>query len=104
MASRKCAAGMQLTTKGGVTNLRISYRGDGGRPADVGYQEQVSNHLKWLLLRATVVSIKEKSSLTRQVGIRKTNKTEPLLTRRKAENGIKTGAFAILQDKVYELT
>ena len=50
-------------TKGEVVNLCISYRKDDGRPVDVGYQEQTSNHLKRLLLRAMVVSIEEKSSL-----------------------------------------
>jgi hypothetical protein len=34
---------------------------DGGRPSEVGFQEQASNHFKRLLLRAVVVSIEEKS-------------------------------------------
>jgi hypothetical protein len=33
-----------------------------------------------------VVSVEEKSGLTRQVGIRKTNESESLLTRRKPIN------------------
>jgi len=37
-----------------------SYEEDGGRPAGVGCQEQASNHLKLLLLRASVVSVEEK--------------------------------------------
>ena len=36
-----------------------------------------------------VVSVEEKVNLIHQVGIKKTNKTEPLLTRREAEHGIK---------------
>jgi hypothetical protein len=34
---------------------------DEGRPFEVGFQEQASNHLKQLLLRVVVVSIEEKS-------------------------------------------
>jgi hypothetical protein len=34
---------------------------DEGRPFEIGFQEQVSNHLKRLLLRVVVVSVEEKS-------------------------------------------
>lgn len=59
-----------------------SYREDGGRSTKVGYQEQALNHLKRLLLRAMVVSVKEKSSKTRQVRYKETSRPEPLLKRR----------------------
>ena len=68
-----------------------SYREDGGRPAEVGCQEQASNHLKRLSLRVAVVSVEETSSMTWQVGIKKTNASEPLLTRREPLHDIKTG-------------
>ena len=35
---------------------------DEGRPFGIGFQEQVSNHLKQLLLRVVVVSVEEKSN------------------------------------------
>ena len=38
-----------------------SFMNDEGRPFEIGYQEQVSNHLKQLLLRAVVVSVEEKA-------------------------------------------
>ena len=34
---------------------------DEGSPFGIGYQEQVSNHLKQLSLRAVVVSVEEKA-------------------------------------------
>ena len=50
-----------------------------------------SNYLKRLALRVLVVSVKEKPRLTRHVWSRETNKTESLLTRRNANDDIKTG-------------
>jgi hypothetical protein len=56
---------------------------DEGRPFEVGFQEQASNHFKRLLSKVIVVSIEVKRECkTRQVKMRKTNKPEPLLTRR----------------------
>jgi uncharacterized UPF0146 family protein len=34
---------------------------DEGRPFGIGFQEQISNHLKQLPLRVVVVSVEEKS-------------------------------------------
>jgi hypothetical protein len=45
----------------------ISSIEDEGRPLETGFREQVSNHLKRLLLRAKVVSVEEKSKQIRQV-------------------------------------
>jgi hypothetical protein len=55
---------------------------DEGRPFGIGFQEQAPNHLKQLLSKVVVVSVEEKSDLIRQICIRKTNRPEPLLTRR----------------------
>jgi len=38
-----------------------SFTKDEGRPFEIGFQEQVSNHLKQLLLRVMVVSVEEKA-------------------------------------------
>ncbi|WP_419247535.1 hypothetical protein ACJZL1_00440 [Wolbachia endosymbiont of Rhagoletis indifferens] len=35
---------------------------DEGRSFEIGFQEQVSNHLKWLYSRDRVISVKEKSA------------------------------------------
>ena len=34
-----------------------SYRKDGSRSAEVDSQKQASNHFKWLLLRAVIISV-----------------------------------------------
>jgi len=44
-----------------------SCRRDDGGPVEVGCQEQASNHPKRLASRVLVVSVGEKSSMTRQV-------------------------------------
>jgi transposase InsO family protein len=54
---------------------------DEGRPLEVGLQEQASNRLKLRRLRACVVSVEGKGGARlRQVGIKKTNASEPLMT------------------------
>ena len=40
---------------------------DGGSPSEIGMQVQISNHLKLLWSKATVVSIEEKAYGIRQV-------------------------------------
>ena len=67
-----------------------SCREDDGRPVEVGGQEPASNHPKRLSLRVAVVSVGETSSMTRQVWIRKTNASEPPLTRREPVHDIET--------------
>ena len=67
-----------------------SCREDDGRSVEVGCQEQTSNHPKRLASRVLVVSVGETSSVTRQVWIRKTNASEPLLTRREPAHDIET--------------
>jgi hypothetical protein len=61
---------------------------DEGRPFGIGFQEQVSNHSKLLRVKSRGgehwgQSVREHPE---QVWIRKTNKIEPSLTRRKPEN------------------
>jgi len=41
--------------------LWISSIEDEGRPFDVGFQKQASNHFKWLSLRVMVISVEVKS-------------------------------------------
>jgi len=54
-----CAAGRNR--KEGKKNVSISFTEDEGRPFEIGFQEQASNHLKQLSLRVMVVSVEEKS-------------------------------------------
>lgn len=65
----------------------ISCTGDEGRPFEVGFQEQASNHSK--LLRSKAVGGEHWSQSTGlypgQVWVRETNVSEPLLKRRKGE-------------------
>ena len=53
-------------------------------------RSRLSNHPKRLSLRVAVVSVGETSSMTRQVWIRKTNASEPPLTRREPVHDIET--------------
>ena len=39
--------------------IAVSYEENGGGPAEIGDQSLVSNHLKGLVLRASVVSVEE---------------------------------------------
>lgn len=58
---------------------------DEGRPLGTAIQVEVSNRLKLLWSKATVVSVKEKGEARlRQVSDKETNKTKPLLTCRKS--------------------
>jgi hypothetical protein len=83
--------------------VEIAPRGcteDEGRPLEAGLQEQASNHLKLLWSKARVVSVKEKSRLRLwQVRIREMNLSEPLMRRRKQEDGVKTGGLSTFQDE-----
>jgi hypothetical protein len=60
---------------------------DEGRPFGVGFQEQAPNHSKLLRSKAVVVSVGVKAlrSTSRQVWIRETNESKPLMTRRKVD-------------------
>jgi putative transposase len=54
---------------------------DEGRPLEVGLQERTSNHCKLRGLRVLVVSVAGKGGAKlRQVGFKKTNASEPLMT------------------------
>lgn len=54
-----CAAGQK--DKYGKDVEVGSFTEDEGRPFEIGFQEQVSNDLKQLLLRVMVVSVEEKA-------------------------------------------
>ncbi len=60
-------------TQDASNHCPTSYRKDDGRPVEVGYQEQASNHLKRLSLRAAVVSVEETSSKTRKAPLQQSN-------------------------------
>ena len=76
--------------KGGESGktLCISCTRDEGRPFGVGFQERASNHSKLLRSKAVVASVGVKAlgRYPKQVWVRETNESEPLLTRRKPEN------------------
>ena len=65
---------------------------DEGRPLEVGVQAQASNHGKRRRSRVVVVSVAGKGGAgLRQVRIKKTNASEPLMTCRKTLHGVETG-------------
>jgi transposase InsO family protein len=65
---------------------------DEGRPLGVGLQEQASNHPKLRRSRAAVVSVGGKGGARlRQVRIRETNASEPLMTCRNVSSDVETG-------------
>ncbi len=72
---------------------------DEGGPLGTGVQAQVPNHLKLRWSRARVVSVQEKARRTRQVRVKETSGSEPLMTCRKGRDGVKTGRELLAQDK-----
>jgi len=67
-------------TRQGIEGVRCFTRDEGG-PLEVGLQEQTSNHCKLRGLRVLVVSVAGKGGAKlRQVGFKKTNVSEPLMT------------------------
>jgi hypothetical protein len=63
-------------------------------------QEQASNHLKLLWLKARVVSVEEKAGQRPcQVRFRETSASEPLMRCRKLKGDVKTGGRALPQEK-----
>ena len=65
---------------------------DEGRPLGTGLQGLVSNHRKRRGLSVLIVSVTEKAWLRpRQVRIKETNVSEPLMKCREVINEIKTG-------------
>ncbi len=74
-----------------LEQLRCFTKDEGG-PLGVGLQEQASNHHKLRELRAPVVSVAGKGGARlRQVRIRKTNASEPLMTCRNVLTEVETG-------------
>ncbi|MFN2203946.1 MAG: hypothetical protein ACK2UO_22305, partial [Caldilineaceae bacterium] len=75
------------------TRRKRCFTGDEGRPLEVGLREQASNRHKLRGLRAFVVSVVGKGGAElRQVGIKETNASEPLMTCRNVQTGVETGA------------
>jgi len=65
---------------------------DEGGPFEVGFQEQASNHFKWLSLKVMVISVERKAGVELwQVWIKKMNELEPLWMHRKPEVTSKPG-------------
>jgi hypothetical protein len=46
-----------------------SFIGDEGRPFEVGFQKQASNHFKWLSLREMVISVEVKVQVINLAGV-----------------------------------
>jgi len=83
----------------GACAPRSGARDEGG-PLGVGLQEQASNHLKLLWLRARVVSVEEKArQRSFQVRFRETSASEPLMRCRKLLGDVKTGGRTLPQEK-----
>ena len=61
-------------------------------PFGVALRGEASNHLMLRWLKTVVVSDEEKAQVMGQVGIGKASVSEPLMTCRDQEDGIKTGA------------
>ena len=72
---------------------------DEGGPLGTGVQAQVPNHLKLRWSKARVVSVQEKARSTRQVRVKETSGSEPLMTCRKGRDDVKTGRKLLAQDK-----
>ena len=69
------------------------------RPLGTGVQAQVPNHLKLRWSKARVVSVQEKARRTRQVRVKETSGSEPLMTCRKGRDDVKTGRKLLAQEK-----
>jgi hypothetical protein len=73
---------------------------DEGRPLEVGFQEQASNHHKLRDLRVSVVSVDGKGGyLFRQVRVMETSASELLMTCRNVLGDVKTGRVPLARDK-----
>ena len=68
------------------------FTNDEGRSLEVSVQAQTSNHRKRRGLRVFVVNVAGKGgAVLRQVRIKKTNASEPLMTCRKTSSDVETG-------------
>jgi hypothetical protein len=73
---------------------------DEGRPLEVGFQEQASNHHKLRNLRVSVVSVDGKGGYVfRQVRVMETSASELLMTCRNVLGDVKTGRDPLSRDK-----
>jgi hypothetical protein len=73
---------------------------DEGRPLEVGVQAQTSNRGKRRRSRVVVVSVAEQGGARlRQVRIKKTNASEPLMTCRKTQRDVETGIETLSRER-----
>ena len=72
---------------------------DEGGPLGTRVQAQVPNHLKLRWSKARVVSVQGKVRRTRQVRVKETSGSEPLMTCRKGRDDVKTGRELLAQEK-----
>ena len=72
---------------------------DEGGPLGTRVQAQVPNHLKLRWSKARVVSVQGKARRTRQVRVKETSGSEPLMTCRKGRDDVKTGKELLAQEK-----
>ena len=73
-----------------------SYMRDEGRSLGAGLQEQASNYLKLLRLRAVVVSVAGKGTTRScQVRSRETSESKPLMRCRKLLGDVETGGLPL---------
>ena len=72
---------------------------DEGGPLGTRVQAQVPNHLKLRWSKARVVSVQGKARRTRQVRVKETSGSEPLMTCRKGRDDVKTGRELLAQEK-----
>jgi hypothetical protein len=63
---------------------------DVSRSYGARFQEQASNHLKWVSIRLEFMSVEGKERKTPEVRIRETNRAELLLKHRNMMDDIKT--------------
>ena len=76
------------------------FTNDEGRSLEVGVQAQTSNHHKRRGLRVFVVNVGGKGgAVLRQVRIRKTNASEPLMTCRKTSSDVETGIETLSRER-----
>ena len=74
------------------------------RPFEIGFQEQVSNHLKLLSSKAMVVSVEEKADSIRQVRCKETSVSEPLKTCRKVQRWRQNRAGFVSPGEIWKTT
>ena len=90
-----------LRTQPPLFGWKRCFTKDEGRPLGVGLQEQAPHHHKLRELRVPVVSVAGNGGTrSRQVRLKETNASEPLMTCRKVPDDVETGMEWLARDKV----